>query len=228
MEAAEREKKRKRMKEERAEARREKRKRKALEDRKTVANSPSASPPSSNVSSMSGETAAAEQAAQRERERQRVALAERRLAREREEAQKLVHAEREEAERRRREAERESPREALARVYHPMFTKLWEMEFASLHGMNPFRTVIDATNCEALGVADYCEVVKRPMNLTWIKSKVENKTYNTLQEFFDDVELMINNSILYNSDPNNSFHIVAQDMKRIYRNLARSILKKNT
>jgi len=230
LEAASREKRRReRTEEERAEARREKRKR-AAADRRAAASSslPLPPKPSTEAPAVPEGEAAAERAAQREREKQlqvKRAL-ERKAAREREEARERQRAEREEADRKRREAEQESPREALARVYGPMFTKLWDMEFLTLGGMNPFRTVIDAGNCADLGVADYCDVVKKPMNLTWIKAKVEEAAYESLEDFFNDVELMINNSILYNSDPKNDFHIVAQDMKRYYRTLARSVIKK--
>ena len=52
-----------------------------------------------------------------------------------------LRMEKEEAERKARLAE--TPRQALRRLYEPVFQALWDMEFSNLHGTNPFRIIID-------------------------------------------------------------------------------------
>ena len=116
----------------------------------------------------------------------------------------------------------ETPQESLQRYYEPMFNSLWDMEFWD--GLNPFRIVIDKTNCASMGAPDYCDVIEKPMNLTYIREKVNNKEYMTLQDFFGDIELLINNALLYNSDPNNQYHIAANKMKSKYIELRKKLI----
>ncbi len=144
-----------------------------------------------------------------------------RLLAEKKEKERLKR-EREVASRRARQME--TPQQALHRLYEPIFTSLWDMEFWD--GLNPFRIVIDKTNCAEIGAPDYCEIIKNPMNLTYIREKVENKSYMTLQAFFGDVELLINNALLYNSDPNNPYHKAAQKMKSKYIELRKKLMLK--
>eukprot|EP00957_Ditylum_brightwellii_P070714 5374707-Ditylum_brightwellii.AAC.1 len=119
----------------------------------------------------------------------------------------------------------ETPQQALHRLYEPIFRFLWDMEFANLHGTNPFRIVIDKSNCAGMGVPDYCDVIKKPMNLTYIQEKVDAKKYETLQEFFGDVELTVSNALLYNSDPKNEFHIAAKEMKKKFKKMAKRVIQ---
>lgn len=152
---------------------------------------------------------------QKERERQRVH--DRR--REEEESRRS----REEDARRRQKAE--TPMEATYRLYEPIFRALWDMEFANLGGTNPFRIVINRENCVAMGAPDYFDLVERPMNLTYIQDKVQKKSYNSLQEFLEDVKLMITNALHYNSDPNNEYHLAAKKMKKVFRKMAHTALE---
>lgn len=64
------------------------------------------------------------------------------------------------------------------------------------------------------------------MNLTYIRQKVDSKAYISLQEFFTDVELMIKNALLYNSDPSNVYHLAAKEMNRKFRSLAKEVIQK--
>eukprot|EP00560_Eucampia_antarctica_P009814 CAMPEP_0197830192 /NCGR_PEP_ID=MMETSP1437-20131217/6788_1 /TAXON_ID=49252 ORGANISM="Eucampia antarctica, Strain CCMP1452" /NCGR_SAMPLE_ID=MMETSP1437 /ASSEMBLY_ACC=CAM_ASM_001096 /LENGTH=409 /DNA_ID=CAMNT_0043432405 /DNA_START=107 /DNA_END=1336 /DNA_ORIENTATION=- len=166
-----------------------------------------------------------------DRERQRNIDKARERERERETARKKtvdeersrVQTEKEDELRRARLAE--TPQQALHRLYEPIFRALWDMEFANLHGTNPFRLVIDKKNCADMGVPDYCDIIKKPMNLTYIQEKVEAKTYESLQEFFADVELLVSNALLYNSDPGNEFHVAAKDLKRKSKKLAKRVVQ---
>lgn len=50
----------------------------------------------------------------------------------------------------------------------------------------------------ALGLHDYHQIVKRPMDLGTVKSNFSKKLYTTPVEFSDDVRLTFNNALLYN------------------------------
>lgn len=148
-------------------------------------------------------------------------------AKAREEARK----QRDEEDRKQREEELkrkkrpETPQEALHKLYSPIFKNLWEMEFPLLANTNPFRMVIDRDNCASVGAADYFQVIETPMNLTYIKNKVEAMEYQTLQQFFDDVELMIKNARLYNSHPQNPYRMAAEELHKRYTKLGKRVLK---
>jgi len=118
----------------------------------------------------------------------------------------------------------ETSEEALHRLYEPIFRQLWDMEFANLHNTNPFRIVIDASNCAAMGCPDYADIIEIPMNLTYIQEKVSGKKYETLQEFFEDVKLLISNALLYNSDPNNEYHKAANFLKKKFQKMGEKVM----
>ena len=63
------------------------------------------------------------------------------------------------------------------------------------------------------------------MNLTYIQQKVEKMEYETLQAFFADVDLMISNALLYNSDTGNPYRVAAEDMKKRYMKVAKKVLQ---
>ncbi|KAL7535497.1 hypothetical protein ACHAXR_006530 [Thalassiosira sp. AJA248-18] len=149
-----------------------------------------------------------------------------RLEREEEENKRQIEKEREEQERRERALE--TPRDALHRLYEPIFTALWDMEFSALGNTNPFRMVIDASNCVDMGVPDYCDVIKKPMNLTYIQTKVNNKSYESLQEFLEDVDLIVKNALQYNHVTVNPYHIAAKVFRKKFRKLAKPLVQSLT
>ncbi|XP_039589388.1 bromodomain-containing protein 4-like, partial [Passer montanus] len=59
----------------------------------------------------------------------------------------------------------------------------------------PFYKPVDV---EALGLHDYCDIIKHPMDLSTIKSKLEGREYRDAQEFAADVRLMFSNCYKYN------------------------------
>ena len=149
-----------------------------------------------------------------------------RLEREDAENKREMIKEREEQERRERALE--TPRDALKRLYEPIFTALWDMEFASLGNTNPFRMVIDKSTCADMGLHDYCDVIKKPMNLTYIQTKVNNKSYETLQEFLEDVDLIAKNAMQYSPNPSDPYHIAAKEFRRKFRKLAKPLVQSLT
>ena len=59
----------------------------------------------------------------------------------------------------------------------------------------PFR---EPVNPEQLGIPDYLDIIKQPMDLSTIKNKVETGQYPDPWRFVDDVRLMFDNAWLYN------------------------------
>eukprot|EP01082_Thalassiosira_pseudonana_P012401 g11211.t1 g11211 contig5:378673-379988(-) len=147
---------------------------------------------------------------------------------EREEAENKRRIEKEIEEQERRERALETPRDALHRLYEPIFNSLWDMEFDNLGGVNPFRTVIDAKNCAQMGAPDYCDVIKKPMNLTFIKDKVNKKSYESLQEFFEDIDLITKNAMQYNAHPENPYHVAAKLFRKQFKKLAKPLVQSLT
>lgn len=164
-----------------------------------------------------------EEARRLQAERQRQAkLAEQQKKREAAHLRRLEEERREEEERIARM--QESPQQKLARLCQPIFQKMWDMEFPLLQNTNPFRIVIDENNCAAMGAPDYMDIISKPMNLSYISDKISNAKYDTLKEFFDDAELMFSNAFLYNSDPNNAYHIAAKEMRKVYKKEAKAVI----
>ena len=124
-----------------------------------------------------------------------------------------------------RKAKAETPQHALYKIVYPIFKKLWDMEFPHLGNTNPFRIVIDRENCASCGAPDYFDVIDKPMNLTYIERKVDAMEYTVLQAFFQDIELMIANALLYNSDVSNPYRIAAQEMKKRYHKIAKKVVQ---
>lgn len=149
-----------------------------------------------------------------------------RLEREDAENRRQMEIEREEEDQ--RERAMETPRDALHRLYEPIFTAMWDMEFAALGNTNPFRIVIDASNCVDMGVGDYCDIIKKPMNLTFVQTKVKNKSYETLQEFLEDVDLIVKNALQYNHHADNPYNIAAKGFRKKFRKLAKPLVQSLT
>ena len=117
----------------------------------------------------------------------------------------------------------EEAQQALHKIIEPVFKKLWDMEFPNLGGTNPFRIVIDRDNCASIGAPDYFDIITTPMNLTYIQNRVNKMQYSTLQNFFADVDLMIDNAIKYNSDPGNPYRVAAQEMKKRHDKIVKRV-----
>ena len=100
----------------------------------------------------------------------------------------------------------------------PRYYNNWDMEFAYLGNTNPFQMVIDRENCAAVGAPDYCDIMEKPMNLTYIQRKVDDMSYVALSDFFQDVDLMLQNAIKYNSDPQNPYRVAAEEMQKRQEN----------
>ncbi|CAJ1942880.1 unnamed protein product [Cylindrotheca closterium] len=150
------------------------------------------------------------------------------LDRQREQARKWEEArsKREEEERLRREREVQQRKPAATpqqTLILKVFNTMWDMNFKILGDTNPFRTVIDRNNCAAIGAPDYFDIITTPMNLTYIKDKVHGMKYITLQSFFADIDLMIQNALTYNSAAGNPYRVAAEEMNKRYQKIVKKI-----
>ncbi|XP_021295123.1 transcription factor GTE12 isoform X3 [Herrania umbratica] len=68
---------------------------------------------------------------------------------------------------------------------------------------------------EALGIPDYFSIVKNPMDLGTIKSKLVKNTYLGIEEFVADIKLTFSNAMLYNPASNN-VHKMAEEMNEFF------------
>lgn len=78
----------------------------------------------------------------------------------------------------------------------------------------PFLKPVDPI---ALGIPDYPEKIKNPMDLSTIKHKLDIKEYSTPEDFNEDMLLMFNNCYLYNQ-PESVVHSMGKDLQKAYEN----------
>uniref|UniRef100_A0A8C3FLM8 Bromodomain-containing protein 2 n=1 Tax=Chrysemys picta bellii TaxID=8478 RepID=A0A8C3FLM8_CHRPI len=76
----------------------------------------------------------------------------------------------------------------------------------------PFYKPVDAS---ALGLHDYHEIIKCPMDLSTIKRKMENRDYHDAQEFAADVRLMFSNCYKYNP-PDHDVVAMARKLQDVF------------
>uniref|UniRef100_S4RM71 histone acetyltransferase n=1 Tax=Petromyzon marinus TaxID=7757 RepID=S4RM71_PETMA len=81
--------------------------------------------------------------------------------------------------------------EELRQALMPTLEALYRQDPESL----PFRQPVDP---QALGIPDYFDIVKTPMDLSTIKRKLDTGQYQEPWQYVDDVWLMFNNAWLYN------------------------------
>ncbi|TDH69084.1 hypothetical protein CCR75_009745 [Bremia lactucae] len=73
-----------------------------------------------------------------------------------------------------------------------------------------FRAPVDAT-----AVHNYYQIVKQPMDLSTIQSKIEAKEYDSMREFVKDLELIVNNSRIFNGEPTKS--VITANAQKVLR-----------
>lgn len=73
--------------------------------------------------------------------------------------------------------------------------------------LNYFSTRVNAKD---MGLADYHDIIKRPMDLGTIRRRLEGKRYRSLKGFSDDVRQVWYNAILYNP-PGSEVALVAEE-----------------
>jgi len=85
--------------------------------------------------------------------------------------------------------------------------------------------VVFRGTCVAMGIPNYCDVIEKPMNLTYIKDKVDNLEYENLAKFFADVDLMIDNALKFNNEEDNPYHVAALEMKAEFVEFSKKVVR---
>ncbi len=65
------------------------------------------------------------------------------------------------------------------------------------------------------GLFDYPKVVKTPMDLTTVKTKLEKGQYTHPREFKHDVNLVWTNCMTYNAD-GSDYYVLASNLKKVF------------
>ncbi|ETO25776.1 hypothetical protein RFI_11359 [Reticulomyxa filosa] len=68
----------------------------------------------------------------------------------------------------------------------------------------------------------YYDVIKQPMDLSQIKSNVNNYYYKSKQQFINDFKLMINNCKIYNAK-HNIYHTMALELDQYFDTLTQDL-----
>ncbi|XP_039668277.1 bromodomain testis-specific protein isoform X3 [Perca fluviatilis] len=76
----------------------------------------------------------------------------------------------------------------------------------------PFYTPVDA---EALGLHDYHDIIKQPMDLSTIRKKIDQREYAIAKEFAADVRLMFSNCYKYNP-PSHEVVYMARKLQEVF------------
>mmetsp|Transcript_16403 Transcript_16403/g.24056 ORF Transcript_16403/g.24056 Transcript_16403/m.24056 type:complete len:223 (-) Transcript_16403:365-1033(-) len=85
----------------------------------------------------------------------------------------------------------------------------------------PFR---DAVDWKALGLYDYPQIVKRPMDLGIVKRKLETAGYKSIHDAAEDVRLVWKNCMEYNAD-GSDFYILAQNLSKRFEDKFAKVVK---
>ncbi len=81
--------------------------------------------------------------------------------------------------------------EELRTALMPPLEKMYNQEPEAV----PFRSPVDPN---ALGIPDYFEIIKKPMDMSAIKRKLDTGAYTDPWEYINDVFLMFENAWVYN------------------------------
>jgi len=85
----------------------------------------------------------------------------------------------------------------------------------------PFREPVD---WKGLGLYDYPQIVKKPMDLGHIKRKIEKEQYSSLHEAAEDVRLVWANCKTYNAD-GSDFFLLADNLSKKFEDKFSKLLK---
>lgn len=76
----------------------------------------------------------------------------------------------------------------------------------------PFYVPVDV---ESLGLSDYFDIIKKPMDLGTVKKKIQRRAYKTAKEFADDVRLIFSNCYKYNP-PDHNVVTMARQLSAVF------------
>jgi len=85
----------------------------------------------------------------------------------------------------------------------------------------PFRVAVD---WKQLGLFDYPEIIKKPMDLGQVKTNIENEKYTTIHAAANDVRLVWKNCMQYNAD-GSDFYLLAQSLSKRFEDKYTKLMK---
>lgn len=85
----------------------------------------------------------------------------------------------------------------------------------------PFREAVD---WKGLGLYDYPQIIKNPMDLGQVKRNIETNKYKSIHDAADDIRLIWKNCMTYNAD-GSDFYILAQNMSKRFEERFSKLLK---
>ncbi|CAG7860394.1 unnamed protein product [Brassica rapa] len=106
---------------------------------------------------------------------------------------------------------------ALMKECQTLVDRLWSHKLGF-----PFRIPVDPV---LLNIPDYFTVIKHPMDLGTIRSRLRNGEYSSPLDFAADVRLTFSNSMAYNP-PGNQYHKMARDLSTYFESRWKTIEKK--
>ena len=109
-------------------------------------------------------------------------------------------------------------KEELKEALEPPLLKMYNCEPEAI----PFRVPVDP---KQLNIPDYFEIIKKPMDMSEIKLKLETGSYTDPWEFVDDVWLMFENAWIYNRKTSRVYKYCTKVTLNFYTNLTSVIIK---
>ncbi|XP_055801144.1 transcription factor GTE4-like isoform X2 [Solanum dulcamara] len=73
----------------------------------------------------------------------------------------------------------------------------------------------EPVNVEALGLHDYHDIIKHPMDLGTIKARLSQNWYKSPREFAEDVRLVFHNAMTYNPK-GHDVHVMSEQLSKIF------------
>ncbi|KAI0265472.1 Bromodomain-containing protein [Russula aff. rugulosa BPL654] len=110
---------------------------------------------------------------------------------------------------RRRSVKKDASNEQL-RFCVKILDQMGRKQHATVVG--PFAEPVDWVK---LGIPDYPKIVKKPTDLSTMRSKLESGAYHTAEKFRDDFKLIISNCNLYNP-PGTLVHQAGVELKKLF------------
>lgn len=97
-----------------------------------------------------------------------------------------------------------------------VFTSIWKHHFAW-----PFHTPVDPVK---LGLPDYFQIIKHPMDLTLIRKKLDSNQYHSGAQCIKDFNLMFSNCYIYNKNTDDVV-LMAQTLEKMFLQKIREMPK---
>jgi hypothetical protein len=86
-------------------------------------------------------------------------------------------------------------------------------ELSKQHLSIYFNEPVDAIK---LGIPDYLEIIKEPMDFSTVSRNLENNVYHSHEEYAEHMRLVFKNAITYNVRRDNPVHIAAREMSDMF------------